>query len=62
MNVFPGHGPSRCIESGQSRRSFLRNTTGGTIVAVGSGLGMEFTLRSLALARIRRVPTPRCGN
>jgi carbonic anhydrase len=51
MDAFPGHGPSSRIESGQSRRSFLRNTTRGTIVAVGSGLGMEFALPSLALAQ-----------
>ncbi len=51
MNAFPGHGPSSRIESGPSRRSFLRNTTRGTIVAVGSGLGMKFALPSLALAQ-----------
>ena len=51
MNAYPGHGPSSRIESGPSRRSFLRNTTRGTIVAVGSGLGMEFALPSLALAQ-----------
>jgi len=51
MNAFPGHGPSSPIESGPSRRSFLRNTTRGTFVAVGSGLGMEFALPSPALAQ-----------
>ena len=51
MNAFPEHGPSGRIESGPSRRSFLRNTSRGTIVAVGSGLGIEFALPSLALAQ-----------
>jgi carbonic anhydrase len=51
VNEFPGHRPSSRIESGPSRRSFLRNTTRGAIVAVGSGLGTEFALPSLALAQ-----------
>jgi carbonic anhydrase len=51
MNAFPGQGPSSRIESGPSRRNFLRNTTRGTIVAMGSGLGMKFALPSLALAQ-----------
>src|ERR1700722_5125895 len=51
MKASPGHGPSSPIESDQSRRSFLRNTTRGTIAAVGSGLGIKFALPSLALAQ-----------
>lgn len=51
MNGFSGHGLSSRIESGPSRRSFLRNTTRGTIIAVGSGVGKEFALPSLALAQ-----------
>jgi carbonic anhydrase len=51
MNQIPGHGPSNRTESGPSRRSFLRNTTMGTIVAAGSGLGVEFARPSLALAQ-----------
>ncbi len=51
MDAFSGHSPSISIESGTSRRSFLRNATRGTIVAAGSGLGMEFALPSLALAQ-----------
>jgi carbonic anhydrase len=34
-----------------SRRPFLRNTTMGTMVAVGSVLGLEFALPSLVLAQ-----------
>ncbi len=56
MNAFPGHGPCNRIESGPSRRSFLRQTTIGTIVAVGSGLGTEFALPSLALAQNPSTP------
>jgi carbonic anhydrase len=51
MKAFPAHGRSSRVESGPSRRSFLRNTTRGTIMAVGSGLGMEFARPSLALAQ-----------
>ena len=51
MNAYSGHDPSSPIDSGPSRRSFLRNTTRGTIVALGSGLGMKFALPSLALAQ-----------
>ena len=51
MSPFPGHRPSRGNESGPSRRSFLHNAAIGTIVAAGSGLGMEFALPSLALAQ-----------
>jgi carbonic anhydrase len=51
MNAFPGNGPSNRIESGPSRRSFLRSTTRGTIVAAGSGFGLEFARPSLALAQ-----------
>jgi carbonic anhydrase len=51
MNGFPGHSPSNRIESGPSRRSFLRSTTRGTIMAVGSGSGMKLALPSLALAQ-----------
>ena len=51
MNVFPRHGPSNRVESGPSRRSFLRSTTRGAIVAAGSGLGVEFALPWRALAQ-----------
>jgi carbonic anhydrase len=51
MNALPGQDPSSRVASGPSRRSFLRNTTRGTIMAVGSGLGMEFARPSLALAQ-----------
>src|SRR5258708_3735679 len=34
-----------------SRRRFLRNTTMGTIAALGSSLGMEFVLPSSVLAQ-----------
>ena len=51
MKAFPAHGRSSRVESGPSRRSFLRNTTRGTIMAVGSGLGMEFARPSLAFAQ-----------
>jgi carbonic anhydrase len=51
MNAYSGHDPSSPIDSDPSRRSFLRNTTRGTIVALGSGLGMKFALPSLALAQ-----------
>ncbi len=51
MNAYPGNGPSNRIESGPSRRSFLRSTTRGTIVAAGSGLGLEFARPSPALAQ-----------
>ncbi len=51
MKAFSAHGRSNRVESGPSRRSFLRNTTRGTIMAVGSGLGMEFARPSLALAQ-----------
>src|SRR5580700_2541992 len=50
MNAFP-YGPSSRLESGPSRRSFLRSTTRGTIAAAGLGLGVEFALPSLALAQ-----------
>jgi carbonic anhydrase len=51
MKAFSAHGRSNRVESGPSRRNFLRNTTRGTIMAVGSGLGMEFARPSLALAQ-----------
>jgi carbonic anhydrase len=51
MFASPGHGTSSRIESDPSRRSFLRQTTIGTIVAVGSGLATEFALPSPALAQ-----------
>src|SRR5580698_1345745 len=51
MKAFPEHGRSSRVESGPSRRSCLPNTTRGTIMAVGSGLGMEFARPSLAFAQ-----------
>jgi carbonic anhydrase len=50
MNAFPLR-PSSRLESGPSRRSFLRSTTRGTIAAVGSGLGVELARPSLAFAQ-----------
>jgi carbonic anhydrase len=47
MNAFPG----TVRQAAPSRRSFLRNTTMGTVVAVGSGLGMELALPALAPAQ-----------
>lgn len=51
MTAFPGTVRQAALNQAPSRRSFLRNTTMGTIVAVGSGLGMEFALPSLAFAQ-----------
>jgi len=51
MNASPGTVRQSALNQAPSRRSFLRNTTMGAMVAVGSGLGMEFTLPSLALAQ-----------
>jgi carbonic anhydrase len=47
MNAFPG----TVRQAAPSRRSFLRNTTMGTVVAVGSGLGMELVFPALAPAQ-----------
>jgi carbonic anhydrase len=51
MNALPGQDPSSRVASGPSRRSFLRNTTRGTMVAAGSGLGMNLAVPSLAFAQ-----------
>jgi carbonic anhydrase len=51
MNAFPGSVRQAALDQTPSRRGFLRNTTMGTMVAVGSGLGLEFALPFLALAQ-----------
>jgi carbonic anhydrase len=51
MNAFPGTVRQAALNQAPSRRRFLRNTTMGAMVAVGSGLNMEFMLPSLALAQ-----------
>ena len=51
MNAFPGTVRQSALNQALSRRSFVCNSTMGAMVAVGSGLGMEFTLPSLALAQ-----------
>jgi carbonic anhydrase len=51
MNAFPGTVRQAALNQAPSRRSFLRRTTTGTLVAVGSGLGMELALPALAQAQ-----------
>src|ERR1700758_939327 len=49
--MFTGTVLQAALNRAPSRRSFLRDTTMGTIVAVGSGLGTELALPALALAQ-----------
>jgi hypothetical protein len=51
MNAFVGTVRQAALDLAPSRRSFLRNTTIGTIVSVGSGLGLELALPGFALAQ-----------
>jgi carbonic anhydrase len=51
MNLFTNTVRQTALNQARSRRSFLRASTRGAIVAMGSGLGLELAVPGLALAQ-----------